>query len=74
MSRNRKLYLHEPPVDSDMAVVTIILIRPILAVMPAITPICRGNALLTLSVPVIDGQDLVLVVVPALELLWKAVR
>ena len=67
------MYLHEPPVNSDMAVVTIILIRPILAVMPAITPVCRGDALLTLSVPVIDGQDLVLVVIPALELLWEAV-
>ena len=67
------MYIHEPSVDSDMAVVTIILIRSILAVMPAITPVCRGDALLTLPVPVIDGQDLVLVVIPALKLLWEAV-
>ena len=41
--------------------------------MPPITPELPGDALLPLPVPVVDGEDLVLVLVPALELLGQAV-
>ena len=41
--------------------------------MPPITPELPGDALLPLPVPVVDGKDLVLVLVPALEFLVQAV-
>ena len=37
-------------------------------ISPAVTPLAEGDALLPLPVPVVDREDLVLVLVPALDL------
>merc|ERR1719270_3306603 len=62
------LVAEELPVDCHVTEVAVVLVTAVLAVVPAVTPELVGDALLCLLVEVVDGEDLVPVLILALEL------
>ena len=67
------LVAEELPVDCHATEVTVIFITPVLTVVSAVAPVVAGDALLVLFVKVVYGEDLVLVLIPTLELVSPAV-
>ena len=53
--------------------ITVVLVAPVLTVVSAVAPVVAGDALLVLFVKVVYGEDLVLVLIPTLELVSPAV-